>query len=87
MNDASVLSGLVPRYHDAIQQIWDSRTYQVAEGLLVGLYPASLANEDLAQATRGWLSANTAAVPALRRIVIEHLAGVERALAAQERDA
>ncbi len=87
VNDASVLSGLVPRYHDAIQQVWDSRTYQVAEGLLVGLYPASLASEELAQATRGWLAANTSAVPALRRIVIEHLAGVERALAAQERDA
>ncbi|MGC5075565.1 aminopeptidase N [Agrococcus sp. DT81.2] len=87
VNDASVLSGLVPRYHDAIQQIWESRTYQVAEGLLVGLYPAALASEELAEATRAWLSANTSAVPALRRIVVEHLAGVERALAAQERDA
>ena len=87
VNDATVLSGLVARYHHAIQQIWESRTYQVAEGLLVGLYPAALASEELAQATRAWLAANTSAVPALRRIVVEHLAGVERALAAQERDA
>ncbi|MEV7528886.1 aminopeptidase N [Agrococcus sediminis] len=87
VNDASSLEPLVARYHDAIQQIWDSRTYQVAEGLLVGLYPAVLADERLAEATRAWLADNESAVPALRRIVVEHLAGVERALKAQQRDA
>ncbi|WP_404313147.1 aminopeptidase N [Agrococcus terreus] len=86
VNDPSSLQGLVARYHDAIQSIWDSRTYQVAEGLLVGVYPAGLASRELADATRAWLAANEPA-PALRRIIIEHLAGVERALAAQERDA
>ncbi len=87
VNDASSLEPLVARYHAAIQQIWDSRTYQVAEGLLVGLYPAVLADERLAEATRAWLADNESAVPALRRIVVEHLAGVERALKAQQRDA
>lgn len=87
VNDASVLTDLVSRYHGAIQGIWDSRTYQIAEGLLVGLYPAVLANDELAQASRTWLGANADATPALRRIVVEHLAGVERALAAQQRDA
>ncbi len=86
VNDPASLQGLVARYHDAIQSIWDSRTYQVAEGLLVGVYPAGLASRELADATRAWLAANEPA-PALRRIIIEHLAGVERALAAQERDA
>ena len=87
VNDASSLEGLVERYHGAIHSIWDTRTYQVAEGLLVGLYPGVLASEQLAAATRQWLEANVSAAPALRRIIIEHLAGVERALAAQERDA
>ncbi|GAA3609362.1 aminopeptidase N [Agrococcus terreus] len=86
VNDPASLQGLVARYHDAIQSIWDSRTYQVAEGLLVGVYPGGLASRELADATRAWLAANEPA-PALRRIIIEHLAGVERALAAQERDA
>ncbi|GEK80814.1 aminopeptidase N [Agrococcus baldri] len=87
VNDASVLSGLVARYHEAIQPIWDARTYQMAEGLLGGLYPAVLASDELAQASRAWLAANESAVPALRRIIVEHLAGVERALRAQQRDA
>ncbi|WP_206446468.1 aminopeptidase N [Agrococcus sp. KRD186] len=87
VTDASVLTDLVARYHDAIGSIWESRTYQMAEGLLAGLYPAVLASEELAQASRAWLAANESAVPALRRIIIEHLAGVERALRAQQRDA
>jgi len=36
-------------------------------------------------ATKAWLDANPG-IPALRRLVIENLAGVERALTAQERD-
>ncbi|WP_413320526.1 aminopeptidase N [Agrococcus sp. 1P02AA] len=86
VNDPAVLADVVARYHGAIQQIWDSRTYQVADALLVGLYPAVIASEELADATRSWLAANEP-VPALRRIIVEHLAGVERALAAQRRDA
>ncbi|WP_425846706.1 aminopeptidase N [Agrococcus sp. TSP3-2-1] len=87
VNDASSLDAIVDRYHEAIHGIWDTRTYQVAEGLLVGLYPAVVADERLARTTREWLERNESAAPALRRIVVEHLAGVERALEAQERDA
>ncbi|WP_405217458.1 aminopeptidase N [Agrococcus sp. Ld7] len=86
VHDPAVLDDIVARYHGAIQQIWDSRTYHVAEGLLGGLYPAVVASETLASATRDWLATNEP-VPALRRIMVEHLAGVERALEAQRRDA
>ena len=55
--------------------------------MIVGLYPAALANTALRDATRAWLSQNADAAPALRRLVGENLAGVERALAVQERDA
>ena len=48
--------------------------------------PPALANQELVDATRAWLDANPE-IPALRRLVIENLAGVERALAAQARDA
>jgi aminopeptidase N len=45
-----------------------------------------LANEELQAASQSWLAANTDE-PALRRLVVENLAGVDRALAAQARDA
>lgn len=82
-----LLGEFVPQYFDALLPIWDSRTYQIAQYLIVGLYPAPLADVALRDATRAWLEANADAAPALRRLVAENLAGVERALSVQDRDA
>jgi aminopeptidase N len=84
--DKDVLASFVPDYFEMLQRIWASRSYKIAEYLAVGLYPAPLANAELRDATIAWLEHN-AEPPALRRIVVENLAGVERALKAQERDA
>ena len=81
------LSEFVKPYFDMLLPIWDSRSYQIAQYIIVGLYPAPLANLELRDATRAWLAANPDAAPALRRLVDENLAGVERALAVQDRDA
>ncbi|WP_158863865.1 aminopeptidase N [Leifsonia sp. AG29] len=83
--DKEVLSRFVQPYFDALQEVWVSRTYKIAEYLVAGMYPAPLANAELRDATRAWLDANPAPA-ALRRLVVENLAGVVRALAAQERD-
>jgi len=84
-NNPSALEPIVERYFASLAALWESRSYHIAETLVVGLYPAGLASAHLAAATRAWLDANPE-VPALRRLVIENLAGVERALAAQARD-
>ncbi|WP_404447809.1 aminopeptidase N [Microbacterium marinum] len=81
------LAGFVTDYFDMLLPVWESRTYQIAQYLIVGLYPASLANTMLRDATRSWLAEHTDAPAALRRLVAENLAGVERALSVQERDA
>lgn len=85
-NDPSVLAELVPLYFDSIRRVWDERSFQLAQYIVHGFYPSSLATPELVEATREWLEANPEPA-ALRRMVIEELAGVERALAAQERDA
>ncbi|WP_307454134.1 aminopeptidase N [Microbacterium proteolyticum] len=82
-----VLADFVEPYFAMLLPIWESRSYQIANYLIVGLYPAALANTSLRDATRAWLAAHTDAPPALRRLVGENLAGVERALSVQERDA
>ncbi|CAH0218180.1 aminopeptidase N [Microbacterium sp. Bi128] len=82
-----VLADFVEPYFAMLMPIWESRSYQIAQYLIVGLYPAALANRALRDATRAWLSSHSDAAPALRRLVSENLAGVERALAVQERDA
>ncbi|MBO0978954.1 aminopeptidase N [Microbacterium sp. SD291] len=83
----AVLGEFVPAYFDMLLPIWESRTYQIAQYLIVGLFPTALANTPLRDATRSWLAAHQDAAPALRRLVMENLADVERALAAQARDA
>ncbi len=86
VNDPSVLEAVVERYFSSLTDLWKNRSYAIAEALVVGLYPAPLASKSLVEATKGWLDANPD-IPALRRLVVENLAGVERALAAQAKDA
>ncbi len=86
VNDPASLDGLVEPYFAALTGIWESRSYKIAEYLILGLYPAPLVSQRLVDATRAWLDTNAERPAALRRMVSENLAGVERALAAQERD-
>jgi aminopeptidase N len=86
VNDPSVLEPLLQRYFDSLEPIWKSRSYHIAETIVVGLYPSPLANQALVDATNAWLETHPD-IPALRRLVIECLAGVERALMVQAKDA
>jgi aminopeptidase N len=85
-SDPELLTPFIARYFEAVRPLWDSRSYQISSSLITGLYPAGLANQELRDATQAWLDANQEP-PALRRLVIENLAGIDRALAAQRRDA
>ncbi len=76
----------MPQYFASLKRIWKDRSFQIAETLIVDFFPAGLANKELQAAAQAWLATNNDE-PALRRLVIENLAGVERALAAQARDA
>ncbi|MFF2369525.1 aminopeptidase N [Agromyces sp. NPDC058110] len=84
--DPALLEAFVERYFGMLDGVWEARSYAIAEKLVDGLYPSPLANRALADASRAWLEAHPA-VPALRRLIVERLAGVDRALVAQERDA
>jgi aminopeptidase N len=65
--------------------MWNSRTYKIAEYLAEGLYPGSLVSEELVTKSKAWLESHPS-IPALRRIVEESVAGVERALRVQALD-
>jgi aminopeptidase N len=84
-NGAAGFEELVAPYFDALDRIWKERSYKIAEYVIFGFYPAALASQELVDATNAWLDSHPD-VPALRRLVIENLAGIERALRAQQRD-
>ena len=85
VNDPSVLEPLVDDYFAMLESMWNKRTYKIAEYLAEGLYPSSLVSADLVTKSRDWLESHPL-IPALRRIVEESVAGVERALAVQAVD-
>ena len=58
----------------------------MAQQIVVGLYPAYQVSQETLDATDAWL-ASAEPAPALRRLVAESRAGVERALKAQAADA
>ncbi|MFM1845056.1 MAG: aminopeptidase, partial [Actinomycetota bacterium] len=88
VNDLSLLSEYAKRYHEVALNIWNSRTYHIAAYLLTNLYPIQLANEELAKLTRELIEKpEIKDKPALRRILVENLAGLERGLKAQRVDA
>ncbi|MGO4782536.1 aminopeptidase N [Cryobacterium sp. W22_MBD10_FK3] len=84
-HDTRLLEPFVGQYFDVLQKVWAERSYSIAEKLIVGLYPSPLSNQALVDATRAWLDANPEPA-ALRRLVVENLAGVERSLRVQARD-
>lgn len=86
VNEPDVLKPFISAYFAAVQDVWTSRTFQIAQYLVEDMYPAPLASVDLRDATQRWLDDNAQPV-ALRRLIVENLAGVERALVAQARDA
>jgi aminopeptidase N len=87
VNDTALLEPYLQKYHEVALKIWNSRSYHMASYLLTNLYPVALANEQLAAATRAAIALpEFVERPALRRILVENLANVDRALKAQAAD-
>jgi aminopeptidase N len=84
--DDALLEPYIEKYFAVVKELWETRTYQIAATLVTGLYPSGLASQQLRDATQAWLDTDPEPA-ALRRLVVENLAGVDRALAAQARDA
>ena len=87
VNDLQLLEPYLNKYMDSALEIWNTRSYQIASYLLNNLYPIQLGSKALADATKDLIAKpEIVAIPALRRILVESLAGLERGLKAQEVD-
>jgi aminopeptidase N len=81
-----LLAPYVDRYFAAVKDVWESRSYEMAQQVVVGLYPSVHVSSETLEKTDAWL-ASAKPNAALRRLVSEARAGVERALRAQGVDA
>ena len=87
VHDTALLTPYVEKYHAMLTTLWASRTHAIAESVVEGFYPVTLANRELVDASQAWLDAHPGAPAGLRRVVSEHRDGGTRALTAQQRDA
>ncbi|HRD13442.1 MAG TPA: ERAP1-like C-terminal domain-containing protein, partial [Mycobacterium sp.] len=80
-----VLAPFTARYFAAIPGVWERRSSEVAQTVVIGLYPSWDISEDALRAADHFLGGQLP--PALRRLVVEGRAGVERSLKARAFDA
>jgi aminopeptidase N len=82
---SELLLPFTDRYFEAIAQVWERRSSEVAQTVVVGLYPSwDISPEGVAAADR-FLAGDIP--PALHRLVLEGRAGVDRSLKARLFDA
>ena len=95
----SIIAGIAPpgqhellkpftkRYFEAIPGVWARRSSEVAQTVVIGLYPHWDISEDAVAAADQFLEAPESEVPpALRRLVLEGQAGIKRSLKARRFD-
>ncbi|MGM0385512.1 MAG: aminopeptidase N [Actinomycetota bacterium] len=88
--DRSLLEEFVEPYFDALEDTWAQRTSEMAEQVVVGLFPLRLVGlgaVDVVKRAQRWLDEHPGAAPALRRLVVESTDTARRAEAAQAADA
>ncbi|EFG74657.1 membrane alanyl aminopeptidase [Mycobacterium parascrofulaceum ATCC BAA-614] len=82
----ALLKPFTDRYFEAIPGVWARRSSEVAQTVVIGLYPHWNISEAGIAAADKFLS-DPEVPPALRRLVLEGQAGVQRALRARTFDA
>jgi len=80
-----LLAPYTAKYFAAAKGIWETRSHEISQQIIVGLFPSLQVEQATLDATDAWL-ASAEPAPALRRMVVEARAGVERALKAQTAD-
>ncbi len=86
VHDTALLEPYAAKYFDSVREVWDSRTYEIAQQIVVGLYPSRLVSEDTLERTDAFLAELGDEIPSLRRLILENRDGVQRALRAQAVD-
>jgi aminopeptidase N len=82
---AELLKPFGVRYFAAIRGIWERRSSEVAQTVVIGLYPSWDISDDGIAAADAFL-ADPKLPAALRRLVLEGRAGIERSLRARQFD-
>ena len=86
VHDVELLKPFVEPYFTSIDHVWATRTNEIAQQIVVGLYPTLLADAETVRRTDDFLNKLNGDNAGLRRLTLENRDAVVRALRAQERD-
>ncbi len=85
-DQVALLEAYVEPYFACLERIWAERTNEMAQNIVIGLYPTLLVSPEVVERTDAYLASGTAP-QALTRLLREGRDGVVRALRARARDA
>ncbi|NYI68931.1 aminopeptidase N [Spelaeicoccus albus] len=85
-HDPALLEKFREKYFAALRTVWSTRTNEIAQTIVAGLYPSRLVDQTTIDETTDWLDANADAPSGLRRLVAENRDRVGRALRARQFD-
>ncbi len=86
VHDTALLEPFAAKYFAAAKDVWESRTHEIAQQIIVGLYPSRLTTQATLDATDEFLGTLDSDLASLRRLTLENRDGVARALRAQAAD-
>ncbi|ALD64166.1 aminopeptidase N [Arthrobacter sp. LS16] len=86
-HDTELISGYAQQYFDLLVTTWESFSHEMAKQIVLGFYPGSNVSEQTLAQTDSFLASLGQKHPAMRRLLVESKADVERALAARAADA
>ncbi|GAA1340436.1 aminopeptidase N [Arthrobacter roseus] len=86
VHDQTLLEPYAGKYFEAAQQVWRDRTHEIAQQIIVGLYPSRLTSTGTLELTDRFIENLGQESPSLRRLVVESRDGIVRALKAQSAD-
>lgn len=86
VHDASLIAEFADEYFALVRGVWEERSHEIAQQIVVGLYPAAQVSEETLRQTDAFLSELGDEAPALRRLMLENRDAVVRALAARDAD-
>jgi aminopeptidase N len=80
------MKNFIDKYFDSVATLWNSRTHEIGQSLVTGLFPSSNITQEVIEKSDKFLAENKDLAVGARRIIIEQRDALARALRAQEVD-
>ena len=86
IDHAEIMKNFIDKYFASVEKLWNSRTHEIGQSLVTGLFPSSNITQEVIDKSDKFLNENKDLAVGARRIIIEQRDSLARALRAQAVD-